>query len=151
MILRRRDFLQAAGATAIGFGLHLLGPAAWMRRVLADGPNDAKLIFIFQRGGNDAVNTVIPYGDPEYNATNRPTLYIPRDSAIDLGNEFAGLHPRLAPLMDIYNHPDLNGQAGPGNLAVLHRIGYAGQSQSHFDSQQYWETGRRATRPSRKG
>ncbi len=142
MIVRRRDFLQAAGATAVGFGLHLLAPTAWMRQVLADGPDDAKLVFIFQRGGNDAVNTVIPYGDPEYSVANRPTLYIPRASGIDLGNEFAGLHPRLAPLMDIYNHPDLNGQIGPGNLAVLHRIGYAGQSQSHFDSQKYWETGR---------
>ena len=142
MILQRRDFLKAAGATAYGFGLHLWGPGAWIDRALANGPDDAKLIFIFQRGGNDAVNTVIPYGDPEYNVTNRPTLYVPRDSAVDLGNDFAGLHPRLAPMMDIYNHVDLNGQAGPGNLAVLHRIGYAGQSQSHFDSQQYWETGR---------
>jgi len=136
MILRRRDFLKASGMAAFGLSLNLLHPDAWMGRVLAQAPSDAKLVFIFQRGGNDAVNTVIPYGDPEYNAVNRPTLYIPRTSALDLGNEFAALHPRLAPMMDIYNHMDLNGQAGPGNLAVIHRVGYAGQSQSHFDSQQ---------------
>jgi uncharacterized protein (DUF1501 family) len=142
MILRRRDFLRASGIAALGCGLNLLRPNAWMSRVLAEAPDDAKLVFIFQRGGNDAVNTVIPYGDPEYSTANRPTLYIPRASALDLGNEFAGLHPRMAPMMDLYNHPDLNDQAGPGNLAVIHRVGYAGQSQSHFDSQQYWETGR---------
>ncbi|MHC4627888.1 MAG: DUF1501 domain-containing protein, partial [Planctomycetota bacterium] len=102
---------------------------------------DTKLIFIFQRGGNDGVNTVIPYGDSEYNTANRPTLFIPRASAIDLGNDFAGLHPRMAPMMEIFNHSALTGTDGPGNLAIIHRVGYAGQSKSHFDSRQYWETG----------
>jgi len=123
-------------------GLNLLGPEIFKRRALAGTPdNEAKLIFIFQRGGNDGVNTVIPYGDPEYSAANRPTLYIPPTSAIDLGNDFASLHPRMAPMMEIYNHPSLTGLDGPGNLAIIHRVGYAGQSRSHFDSQQYWENG----------
>ncbi len=142
MTLRRRDFLKAAGMTAAGLGLDLFRPTAWMSSALAQSTDDTKLVFIFQRGGNDAVNTVIPYGDSEYRIANRPTLYIPRANAIDLGNGFAGLHPRMAPMMDLYNHSTLNGVAGPGNLAVIHRVGYAGQSQSHFDSQQYWETGR---------
>lgn len=142
MGMRRRDFLRAGGATAIGFGLNLLSPAAWMSRALAGASDDTKMVFIFQRGGNDAVNMVIPYGDPEYNTANRPTLFIPRGSAIDLGNEFASLHPRMAPMMDIYSHTDLNGLSGPGNLAIIQRVGYANQSQSHFDSQHYWETGR---------
>jgi uncharacterized protein (DUF1501 family) len=140
--MRRRDFLKASGAAAIGFGLNLLGPASWMSKVLANSVDDAKMVFIFQRGGNDAVNTVIPYGDPEYNTANRPTIFIPRANAIDLGNEFAALHPRMAPMMDIYNHTNLNGASGPGNLAIVQRVGYAEQSQSHFDSQHYWETGR---------
>ncbi len=142
MVLRRRDFLKAGSMTAFGFGLNLFGGDAWMNRVLASSTDDTKLVFIFQRGGNDAVNTVIPYGDPEYNTANRPTLFIPRANALDLGNEFAGLHPRMAPMMDLYHRSDLTGQAGPGNLAIVHRIGYAEQSQSHFNSQQYWETGR---------
>ena len=125
----------------LGLGLNLFSPALLTRRARANTAEDTKLLFIFQRGGNDAVNTVIPYGDPQYNAANRPTLFIPRADAIDLGNDFAGLHPRLAPMMEIYNHPDLNGVEGPGNLAVIHRVGYKGQSQSHFDSQQYWQTG----------
>lgn len=142
MTLRRRDFLKAAGMTAAGFGLDLFSPAAWISSALAQSDDDTKLIFIFQRGGNDGVNMVIPYGDSEYSLANRPTLYVPRTDGIDLGNDFAGLHPRMAPMLDIYNHSALTGVAGPGNLAVIHRVGYAGQSQSHFNSQQYWETGR---------
>ncbi len=139
-MLTRRDVLRGGGYTALGFGLNLLCPAFLTGRLWASSPEDAKLVFIFQRGGNDGVNTLIPYGDPQYNVTNRPSLFIPRDEAIDLGNDFAGLHPRMVPMMDIYNHPDLNRTPGPGNLAVIHRVGYASQSQSHFDSQQYWET-----------
>lgn len=143
---RRRDFLKAGGLTALGLGLNLHSPAMFRRRLLAGpGDDDTKLIFIFQRGGNDGVNTVIPHGDPEYNPSNRPTLYIPQEDALDLGNGFASLHPRMQPLMEVYNHSDLTGVDGPGNLAVLHRIGYSingrSPSQSHFDSQQYWENG----------
>ena len=74
----RRDFLRAGGLTAFGLGLNLTAPALLRRSLLAASPgDDTKLIFIFQRGGNDAVNTVIPYGDSEYNTINRPTLFIP--------------------------------------------------------------------------
>ena len=70
----RRDFLKAGGATALALGLNAFSPMIFKRRILAGQANpDKKLIFIFQRGGNDGVNTVIPYGDPEYNDTNRPT------------------------------------------------------------------------------
>jgi uncharacterized protein (DUF1501 family) len=140
MSCTRRKFLQVGGLTALGLGLNFLNPKDI---VLANamGQQDTKLVFIFQRGGNDGVNTVIPYGDPEYNTGNRPTLFIPRTSAIDLGNDFAGLHPRMAPMMEIYDHSDLTGIDGPGNLAIIHRVGYDGQSKSHFNSRQYWENG----------
>ena len=142
MIWNRREFLKAGGLTTLGLGLNLFSPAFLQRRLLA-GPADGekKLIFIFQRGGNDGINTVIPRGDPEYSLRNRPTLFIPEGQAIDLGNGFAQLNPRMAPIMEIYNSQALTGVDGPGNLAILHRIGYRGQSQSHFDSQQFWENG----------
>ena len=117
------------------------------RRHLAaqEGGGSKKMIFIFQRGGNDGVNTVIPRGDSQYNASNRPTLFIPEGTVntygTDLGNGFAQLHPDMGPIMEIYNSSSLNGIDGPGNLAIVHRVGYSGQSQSHFDSQQYWENG----------
>jgi len=135
----RREFLKAGARAALAGAI---GPWLFRRRLAAADPGGSrKIIFIFQRGGSDAVNAVIPRGDPEYSAANRPTLFIPEAAALDLGNGFAQLHPALASLLEIYNASHLNGVAGPGNLAVLHRIGYEGQSQSHFDSQQYWETG----------
>lgn len=142
MTMDRRAFLKLGGCTAFGLALNAWSPALFQRKVLA-GPlgTPKKLIFIFQRGGNDAVNTVIPRGDSEYNTTNRPSLFIPEGNALDLGNGFAQLHPSLQPLMEIYNETSLNGVPGPGNLAVIHRVGYAGQSQSHFNSQQFWENG----------
>ena len=140
MSCTRRKFLQAGGLTALGLGLKFLNPEDIVLANAMDEQN-TKLVFIFQRGGNDGVNTVIPYGDPEYNTGNRPTLFIPRTSAIDLGNDFAGLHPRMAPMIEIYNHPALTGIDGPGNLAIIHRVGYDGQSKSHFNSRQYWENG----------
>ncbi len=141
MNLTRRSFFRASMLLAGGFGFTGI-PGLFCRRLLADGlPQDRKLLFLFQNGGNDGLNTVIPRGDPEYNVTNRPSLFIPDNLALDTGNGFAQLHPRLAPMMEIFHHSRLNGQDGPGNLAILHRIGYAGQSQSHFDSQQYWQNG----------
>lgn len=141
-IWNRRSFLKAGGLTALTLGLNAFSPAIFRRRILAGPEEDSrKLVFIFQRGGNDGVNTLIPRGDPEYSLANRPSLFIDEADAITPGDGFAQLHPALAPMMEIYNHTDLNGVPGPGNLAFLHRIGYEGQSQSHFDSQKYWENG----------
>jgi len=142
MNLNRRDFLKKGGLTALALGLNAFSPAVFQRKILAGPPEGTKkLVFIFQRGGSDGVNTLIPRGDAQYNTINRPTLFIQEDDAIDLGNGFAQLHPSMQPIMEIYNSSALNGLAGPGNLAILHRIGYDKQSQSHFDSQQYWENG----------
>ena len=142
MNIQRRQFLKTSALAWGALGIDLLAPGLFQRRLLAaDLPSDRKLIFIFQNGGNDGINTLIPSGDLSYNTETRPTLYIPPNQAIDTGNGFAHLHPAFQPLMEVYNHSSLNGVAGPGNLAVLHRIGYAGQSQSHFDSQQYWQNG----------
>jgi uncharacterized protein (DUF1501 family) len=142
MNFNRRQFLKAGSLTFGALGLNSFTPSLFQRDLLAgNADSDKKLIFIFQMGGNDGINTVIPTGDPDYNTDTRPTLYIPSSQAIDTGNGFAQLHPSLQPMMEIFNHSALNGQPGPGNLAVLHRIGYANQSQSHFDSQQYWQNG----------
>ena len=142
MNINRRNFLKASSLAWAGLGVNLLSPSIFQRRLLAAQlPSDKKLIFIFQDGGNDGINTVIPTGDPQYNTDTRPTLYIPPAQAIDLGNGFAQLHPAMQPMMSIYNNTALNGVAGPGNLAIVHRVGYSGQSQSHFDSSQYWQNG----------
>jgi len=129
----RRSFLRGTGLTLAGFGLSSLFPGAWIRHALAAGPfSNKRLIFIFLRGGNDGINTVIPDGDPQYSTVNRPTLYIPPASSIDLLNGFARLHPAMADVMDVFN---------AGNLAIVHRVGFPNNSRSHFDDQRVWENG----------
>jgi uncharacterized protein (DUF1501 family) len=110
-----------------------LFPTPFIDHVLASSgvPNDKRLLFIFLRGGNDGINAVIPHGDSAYNTATRPNLYIPPPQAIDL-NGFASLHPALQDMMDAYD---------AGDLAVIHRAGYANNSKSHFDGQRIWENG----------
>lgn len=143
--MKRREFIKSSGILGAGMGLAMNSPmGVFTRNMMAAEAGDLsnkKMIFIFQRGGNDGINTVIPRGDSDYNTTTRPTLFIPENLAIDLGNGFAQLHPRMEPMMELYNNSGINGQEGPGNLAVIHRVGYSGQSRSHFSSQQYWENG----------
>jgi len=174
-IISRRSFLaRTAGSTAALAAL--TNVPIVLQRALADGSiglvgpggKVKKLLFIFLRGANDGLNNVLPYGDPAYNTTNRPTMRINPDAGADwaaagpalfpesgkinsvygptafnaatqeyygglaLGNGFAGLHPALKFLAPVYN---------AGDLAVLHRVGYPKQSRSHFDSQNYWESG----------
>ncbi len=152
-LLTRRGFLDRGLRLALGASAAAaLNTPAFLRRAVAAGavpPGTRKLLFIFLRGGNDSVNTVIPWGDDAYAPRHRPTLHLPApdpqsvtpgqmpvDSdptrVIDLGNGFAGVHPALRDLAPLYN---------AGELAVVHRVGYPKQSRSHFDSQRYWENG----------
>jgi uncharacterized protein (DUF1501 family) len=127
----RRSFLQGSGLTLAGFGVASLFPTPFINHAMASGGTDKRLLFIFLRGGNDGINAVIPHGDVQYSPTIRPSLYIAPGDAIDL-NGFASLHPALGDLMDTYN---------AGDLAVIHRVGYANSSKSHFDGQRIWENG----------
>src|SRR5213079_3113265 len=166
-ILTRRGFFDRGFKLGLGVALStLVDIPLVVKRALAEGTigvRDAngkmkKLLFIFLRGANDALNSVIPIQDGAY-ATSRPTLQILPDpgtdytlsgpcdflvnatatdptfgyaNAIRLGNGFAALHPSLKFLAPVYN---------AGDLALVHRVGYPKQSRSHFDSQNYWETG----------
>ncbi|HTI69832.1 MAG TPA: DUF1501 domain-containing protein [Candidatus Limnocylindria bacterium] len=166
-ILNRRSFLGSASSLGILAALGTLTDIPLVvQRALAEGtigqpgPNGRvkKLLFVFLRGANDGLNAVVPYGDPSYNTTIRPSLYLPTDPAnpptatgpalfpeqgaagatygyaygLPLGNGFAGLHPSLKFLAPIFNAKQ---------LALVHRVAYPKQSRSHFDSQAYWETG----------
>ena len=163
-ISTRRDFLTHAMKVGAFSALASLTDIPFvMKKALASdsnlGRNGKKLLFIFLRGANDALNSVIPIQDDGY-APSRPTLAIAKDPGIDygatgacdlsafntngadatfgyssgirLGNGFAALHPSLKFLAPVYN---------AGDLALIHRVAYPRQSRSHFDSQNYWETG----------
>ena len=131
----RRFFLKSSGLALVSFGL---APQALVRTVRAAGGRGKKaLVVIFQRGAVDGLNTVIPYADREYGRL-RPTIAIPapgggrgRDAALDLDGRF-GLHPALEPLLPLWRE---------GALGIVHAVGSPDPTRSHFDAQDFMETG----------
>lgn len=129
----RRDLLRTASLAGL-FALSPLGLQAWSARTAsARGSLPARrLLTIFLRGGNDAVNTLIPLHDAQYALPGvRPTLRIPAGVALDLGNGGAAFHPAMARALEVFQ---------AGDLAAIARVGYAGSSLSHFSSQRFLET-----------
>jgi len=119
-----RGALAVAGTAAI--------PAFLVRSVLAeagDYPN-RRLVVIFQRGAADGLNVVVPYREKNYYAM-RPSIAIPQNQVIDLDG-FFGLHPALAGFKPLYD---------AGHLAIVHAAGSPDMSRSHFDAQDYMESG----------
>ncbi|MEP7064566.1 MAG: DUF1501 domain-containing protein [Gemmatimonadota bacterium] len=133
--MQRRVFLKSGALALVTMGL---SPSFLRRMVYAQGvPQTQKgkvLICLFQRGAADALNIVVPHGDPHYYAL-RPNIAIARpgsaEGAIDLDG-FFGLHPALAPLEPLWRS---------GMLAPVHAVGSPSNTRSHFDAQDYMESG----------
>ena len=89
-----------------------------------------KLVVIFQRGAADGLNVVVPYREPSY-YEYRPNIGIPQSAVIDLDG-FFGLHPAMAPLKPLWDQ---------GHLAIVHASGSPDPSRSHFDAQDFMESG----------
>ena len=135
----RRVFLRNSALAMIGVGSAPL----WLERALrgagAPSPPNKILVAIFQRGAADGLNIVVPHGEEAYYAL-RPTIAIPRpssnsekaqDAAIDLDG-FFGLHPSLAPLKPLFDQ---------GHLAIVDAVGSPDPTRSHFDAQDFMESG----------
>ena len=88
------------------------------------------LVCLFQRGAVDGLSMVVPYGEAEY-YQERPRIAIPRESLVDLDGHF-GLHPQLAPLKPFWD---------AGSLTAIHAVGSPDATRSHFDAQDYMESG----------
>ncbi len=130
MTLNRRDLLGLGW----GFGalaLPGLPSLAWAQR--ASAAADRVLVLVELKGGNDGLNTVVPYADPAY-AALRPTLAIPAADVLKIDGA-AGLHPALAPLMPMWERRE---------MAVLLGLGYPQPNLSHFRSIEIWDTASRA-------
>ena len=134
-MLNRRIFLRNAGLAMVGVGTAPL----WLQRALyaADGSRKKILVAIFQRGAADGLNIVVPHGERHY-YDMRPTIAIPRpsggdreNSAVDLDG-FFGLHPALAPLKPMFDAQ---------HLAIVHAAGSPDPTRSHFDAQDFMESG----------
>jgi uncharacterized protein (DUF1501 family) len=129
----RRSFLKSVGLAFVALGLP---PTFLVRAAGAEQKSRGKvLVVVFQRGGMDGLNVVVPFKDPAYYKL-RPNIAVSQpaageDSAIDLDG-FYGLHPALAPLKSIYDK---------GHLAIIHAAGSPDNTRSHFDAQDYMEIG----------
>src|SRR5437660_11895491 len=166
-IITRRGFLDRSFKVGLGVALStLVDIPLVVKRALAEGTigvpdangKTKKLLFIWMRGANDSLNSVIPIQDSAY-APNRPTIGVPADpgtnyalpgpadfpvnsspsaatysytNAIRLGNGFAALHPSLKFLAPVYN---------AGDLALIHRVASPKQSRSPLHSHRYRENG----------
>ena len=122
--MQRRDLLKLAGAGAL---TNLLPSVVFA----ADGSDRWRklLVMIELQGGNDGLNTVIPYADPEYPKL-RPNLKVARERVVQL-DENTGLHPALAKFGDIWRDKQ---------LAIVQGVGYPEPNQSHFRSIEIWDT-----------
>ncbi|QJW99891.1 DUF1501 domain-containing protein [Frigoriglobus tundricola] len=128
-MLTRRSLLKSAPLLSLAPTV----PAFLMRTARAAGPKpDARALVVVQLdGGNDALNTVVPFADPDY-AKLRPKLKLDPKGLVKL-NDAVGLHPALKPLDKLW--------AG-GRLAVLPGVGYPNPNRSHFESMAIWHTAR---------
>ena len=90
---------------------------------------DPVLVVLQLSGGNDYLNTVIPYTDPLYR-DSRPAVAIPEDPVFDLDGNL-GFHPAMAPIKDLYDQ---------GKVAIIPGIGYPNSPRSHFRSMDIWHT-----------
>src|SRR5271157_3175640 len=131
MSVTRRAFLKGGAMAVVGASAV---PSFLTRSVLAQATTaqaqGKKLVVIFQRGAADGLNIVVPHREKTYYEL-RPSIAIPENQVIDLDG-FFGLHPSLAAFKPLY---------GQGHLAVVHAAGSPDMTRSHFDAQDYMESG----------
>ncbi len=149
-MLTRRVFLKNGSLALVSLGFT---PAFIARAAQAAGAKHKILVAIFQRGAVDGLNMVVPFGDPDYYRA-RPSLAIPKpgerprqgqgqaeEPAIDLDG-FFGLSARMAPLAPLFQ---------AGELAIVHACGSHDPSRSHFDAQDFMESGTPGVKSTRDG
>lgn len=134
--MQRRYFVKSGAVALATMGLS----PSFLRRMtlgmeLPTAEKGKVLICLFQRGAADALNVVVPFGERAYYQM-RPAIAIPAPngavrSALDLDG-FFGLHPSLAPLKPLWDR---------GLLAPIHAVGSPSNTRSHFDAQDYMESG----------
>jgi uncharacterized protein (DUF1501 family) len=127
-MITRRTFIKQGALAVVGTAAvpNFLTRAAFG----AATSTNKRLVVIFQRGAADGLNIVVPHAEPSYYAM-RPSINIPRARVIDLDGTF-GLHPALAPFKPLWDQ---------GHLAIVHAAGSPDTTRSHFDAQDYMESG----------
>jgi uncharacterized protein (DUF1501 family) len=131
--LTRRDLMRAGlatGAAGLAGALPLPRVFGGVRDAAAATPDDKRILVVFEMsGGNDGLNTVVPYGDDAYYQA-RPAIGIPADEVLAIDEHF-GFNPGVVGFERLYKD---------GKMAIVHGCGYDNPSFSHFTSMAYWHT-----------
>jgi uncharacterized protein (DUF1501 family) len=138
MAVTRRVFVRAGALGLVSFGLDplFLDRAVYaLRGSTGNLPpfrqsTSKTLVCLFQRGAVDGLSMIVPHGEEQY-YRDRPRIAIPQNAVVDLDGRF-GLHPELAPLKPFWD---------AGSLAAVHAVGSPDSTRSHFDAQDYMESG----------
>jgi uncharacterized protein (DUF1501 family) len=144
-MMTRRIFLKNGSLALVSLGF---APVFIARTAQAAEARKKVLVAIFQRGAVDGLNMIVPFGDPSYYKA-RPTIAIPKpgqrigneEGAVDLDGYF-GLNPRMAPLAPLFKE---------GELAIVHACGSHDPTRSHFDAQDFMESGTPGVKSTRDG
>ena len=96
---------------------------------MASTKKDPVVVVLQLTGGNDYMNTVIPYTDPRYR-DNRPAVGVAEDRILPI-SEKIGFHPEMGPMKRLYEQ---------GKMAIIHGVGYKNSPRSHFRSMDIWHT-----------
>src|SRR6476469_9239611 len=126
----RRQFLTRTLQGSSLVALNALVPRFVARTARAAGPGkETVLVVLEMTGGNDGLNTVVPYADDLYHKA-RPTLRLTRELVVRV-DDHVGLHPALRPLERMLKE---------GQLAVVQGVGYPNPDRSHFESMDIWQS-----------
>src|SRR5271166_3665341 len=130
MPLTRRIFLRNGALAVVGTAAlpSFLARAAY--GAADSGTRTKRLVVIFQRGAADGLNIVVPHGETSYYSM-RPTIGIPKKSILDLDG-FFGLHPAMSSFGPLWKQK---------HLAIVHAAGSPDPTRSHFDAQDFMESG----------
>lgn len=130
MNMSRRTFLQSAAVfSAMGFAPRFLGQAAAAVPAITGFNDDRVLVVVQLGGGNDGLNTVVPYGQDAYYRA-RPKIGLRGDQLLKI-NDGIALNAELKPLMRLYDN---------AQLAIVQGVGYPNPDRSHFRSMEIWQT-----------
>jgi len=133
-LISRRDVFKRGGMIAIGLTaprwLSTIARADVFRRAAGGAPTGNTVLVVCQlSGGNDGLNTVVPYADKTYYQL-RPTIGLTEDKVIKISPQM-GLHPSLTGLNELYQK---------GKVAILQNVGYPNPNRSHFKSMEIWQS-----------
>jgi uncharacterized protein (DUF1501 family) len=147
MTVSRRYFLKSGAVALAGVGSVAGGlPSFLIRAAASSGSRGKTLVVLFQRGAADGLNIVVPHGESRYYEL-RPSIAVPRPAmgvsgtTIDLDG-FFGLHPALGPFKRLFDEE---------MLAIVHAAGSPDATRSHFDAQDFMETGTPGVKNTRDG